>query len=111
MAESIILTNSGTLILTIISMFALIISWFLKNQTLSAVLSVGSFLGVIACIIYSLLLGASLTEVLILVLVFVALNAFSFLPKGENKPQFKEGAERLDKPGADSSKDEGEEGK
>lgn len=85
MIDSIILTNSGTLILSIVSMFATIISWFLKNRKLSAILSVGSFLGVLACITYSLLLGASLTEVLILVLVFVALNLFSFLPKPENK--------------------------
>ena len=111
MIESIILTHSGTLILTIVSMFALIISWFLKNQTLTAVLSVGSFLGVISCIIYSLLLGASLTEVLILVLVFVALNGFSFLPKRENKAEFNEGIEQMDKHEEDLSKDEEERGK
>ena len=98
MVDSIILTNSGTLILTIVSMFAIIISWFLKNRKLSAVLSVGSFLGVISCITYSLLLGASLTEVLIFVLVFVALNIFSFLPKPDNVSKNEMTTETSDKP-------------
>lgn len=106
MEDSIILTNSGTLILTIISMFAVIISWFLKNKTLSAVLSVGSFLGVISCITYSLLLGATLTEILILILIFVALNLFNFLPKTENKAEFKKNIKNLDKQEDVSSNDE-----
>ena len=81
--ESVIVTTPATLVISVIAMFAVIISWFLKNKILSAVLSVGSFLGVLFCIIYSLLLGASLTEVIILILIFVALNAFAFLPKSE----------------------------
>lgn len=97
MEGSIILTNSGTLILTIVAMFAVIISWFVSNRTLSAVLSVGSFLGVLACITYALLLGASLTEVLILVLVFVALNLFCFLSKPENKENINNDVEASDK--------------
>ena len=96
--NSVILTTPATLIITIIAMFAVIISWFLKNQILSSILSVGSFFGVLSCITYSLLLGASLTEVLILILVFVALNLFSFLPKPENKIINNENFESLDKP-------------
>lgn len=88
--ESVIVATPATLIISVIAMFAVIISWFLKNKILSSVLTVGSFLGVLFCIIYSLLLGASLTEVLILILIFVALNAFAFLPKAEKKEEKKE---------------------
>lgn len=83
MSESIILSHSATAIISAIAFFATIISYLISNKKIAAVVQIASFLGVLAVITYALLLGAELTEILILLLIFVFINAFSFIPKRE----------------------------
>jgi hypothetical protein len=84
MGNSIILTHSGTVILALAAAFLVIISWVVKNKNIANVLSCVSLLCTLACVIYALLLGATLTETLILILIFVLLGSFSFLSDGKN---------------------------
>ena len=81
---NVIINNTGTMILSLIALFAIIISYVIQNKKIAAVVQVISFLCVLAVITWALLLGAELTEILILILVFVLLSAFSFIPKREN---------------------------
>lgn len=83
MEASIILTNTVTLILSLIALLLTVFSYTVQNKTFAAVMQVGGFLCVLATVIYGLLLGASLTEILIFVLVFVLLGIISFLPRKE----------------------------
>ena len=85
MDKTIILTNTGTLILSLIALFLLIFSFAVQNRKIAAVMQCISFLCVLATVIYALLLGAALTEVLVFILVFVILNLISFIPKKEIK--------------------------
>lgn len=81
--ESIILNNTATLILTFAALIICVISWFVKNKPVSAILSVASFVCVLAVVTYALLLGAELNEILTVVLLFVFINLFSFVPNRE----------------------------
>lgn len=84
MTDSVILTHTATAILSAVAFFATIIAYLISNKKIAAVVQIASFLSVLAVITYALLLGAELTEILILLLVFVLINAFSFIPKKEN---------------------------
>lgn len=83
MSESIILSHSATAIISAIAFFATIISFLISNKKIASVVQIASLLGVLAVMTYALLLGAELTEILILLLIFVFINAFSFIPKRE----------------------------
>lgn len=85
MDKTIILTNTGTLILSLIALFLLIFSFAVQNRKIAAVMQCISFLCVLATVIYALLLGATLTEVLVFILVFVAISLISFIPKKNEK--------------------------
>lgn len=78
--ESIVLSNTATLLLTLAALITCVISWFIENKTVSAILSVASFACVLAVVVYALLLGAPLTEILIVVLLFGFLSLFAFIP-------------------------------
>lgn len=84
MTESVILTHVPTAILSAVAFFAMIIAYLISNKKIAAVVQVASFLCVLAVITWALLLGAELTEILILILIFVLISAFSFIPKREN---------------------------
>lgn len=85
MDKTIILTNTGTLILSLIALFLLIFSFAVQNRKIAAAMQGVSFLCVLATLIYALLLGATLTEVLVFILVFVAISLISFIPKKNEK--------------------------
>lgn len=94
MQESIILSHSLTLILTAAALFMTVLQHFVKNKGVAAVLAVAGWLCALACIVYSLLLGAELTEILIFVLVLAVLCALGFLPDSGVKPEEEEKARK-----------------
>lgn len=84
MTESVILNNTATAILSIIAFFAMLVSYLVSNKKIAATVQIISFLCVLAVVTYALLLGAELLEILILIIVFVFVSAFSFIPKKES---------------------------
>ena len=85
MDKTIILTNTGTLILSLIALFLVIFSFVVQNRKIAAGMQGVSFLCVLATVIYALLLGAALTEVLVFILIFVAISLISFIPMKNDK--------------------------
>lgn len=91
MNNYIILNNTSTLILSLAALLLLIFSFVAVNKKIATLMQVISFLCVLATVVYGLLLGAELTEILVYVLIFVVIGLISFLPKiddsqSENKP-------------------------
>ena len=88
----IILTHSSTLILSLIALFAIVLSLVVQNKIVACILQSLGVLCVIATVVYALLLGAELREISVYALVFVVLSLIMFEPK---KTKEKENADEL----------------
>lgn len=85
MDKNIILTHTATLILSLIALFLMIFSFLIQNKKVALIMQVISFLCVLSTVVYALLLGAELTEILVYILVFAVIGLISFMPKKEVK--------------------------
>lgn len=85
MDKNIILTHTATLILSLIALFLMIFSFLIQNKKVALIMQVISFLCVLATVVYALLMGAELTEILVFILIFAVLGLISFMPKKEVK--------------------------
>ena len=80
----IILTNPVTLVLSVFALILTVAVRFVARKIGNG-LSILSFISVLACITYALLLGAELIEILIFLLVFVLIGIISFLPDASSR--------------------------
>lgn len=85
MSESVIFTNPTIIIISLIAVIFVIGAIFISNKYICAGLYICSFLGVVGCSIYALLLGIELNELLAYVSAFALLGLTAFLSPAENK--------------------------
>ena len=76
-----------------IALFAAVIYRLIKNKIVSTIVAACSFTLMLVCVVYSLLLGAEFTEVLIYVLVFTLLYALTFVSHNTTSDKNNEQAE------------------
>lgn len=86
MGNYVILSHSVTLILSLVAMLAIVFSFAVRNGNVACVMQGAGFLFVVATVVYALLSGAELREILTYVLVFVVLSAISFVPREGDVP-------------------------
>ncbi len=100
MGDSIILTNTVPFLLAFIALFLAGVSLFISNKAVAVFLAVASLALTLACLVYALLLGAQLAEVLILILCMLFINMFVFIRpahKSEREEKDKEEPQEDDK--------------
>ncbi len=85
MSDYIILTNQIIIIVSLIAIILALTARFTTNKYICAGLYVISFLCVVGCTIYALLLGADLKELLAYILIFTLLGLTAFIPMPNEK--------------------------
>ena len=88
MNDSIILNTPVILIITVIAIIMTAAGRFIVNRYVRGGLYIASFLCVIGCVTYALLLGVELNELLSYVLLFTLAGLTAFIPSAQpNVPQ------------------------
>lgn len=88
MDESVILNTPIILFISFIALLLLFSLIFIKHKIVGFILQVLSFLCVLGCITYALLLGVELTELLVYVLAFMLLNMITFVTKDRDDVEY-----------------------
>lgn len=91
--SSVILTTPVIVVLSSAALLITVGARFVKNKNISAAAYILGFLCVVGCVIYSLLLGAELYELLCYVLIFAIVGITAFIPLPEAKSEHETGVE------------------
>lgn len=84
MTDSVILNTPVILIITVIAVIIYLAGRFVSGKRISAGCYIASFLCVIGCVTYALLLGVELDELLSYVLLFTLLGLTAFIPTAQS---------------------------
>lgn len=80
MTDSVILNTPIIVVVTILALIMNVAGRFVGNKYVRAGLYIASFLCVVGCVTYALLLGVELNELLTYVLIFTLVGITSFIP-------------------------------
>lgn len=83
MTDSVILSTPVIVIITVIALVMHIAGRFVGNKYVRAGLYIASFLCVVGCVTYALLLGVELNELLAYVLLFTLVGITAFIPTAQ----------------------------
>lgn len=116
MSEYVILSSPYIIFLSLAVIVMLFVSFFTKDGKVKDGLYIVGFLVIAACIVYALLLGASLEEVLVYTLIYVLLAAVPFYFENKGVGKDKDKVDKAEKANGQAkpdgqAKDDGEVGK
>lgn len=86
MTDSVILNTPIIIIITVIALIMNVAGRFVGNKYVRAGLYITSFLCVVGCVTYALLLSVELEELLTYVLLFMLVGVTSFIPTAQPDP-------------------------
>lgn len=91
--DYVMLAEPAILAVSLVAVIATVAARFVDHKYVSGILHIASFLCVVGCVTYALLLGAELKELLTYILLFVLIGMTSFIPvANEHKAEDKSDA-------------------